>query len=375
MKIRYIATSDLKPHPDAELVPPMRPGEWKDFVQDVAMRGIKVPLEVAGDGTILDGHHRHKAAKELAIPQLPVIDAILGQDTSTAYMLKAAVLRRHLTDDQRAVMAAMWSDNHKKEPELGPRSGLGLFTPSATRYAEGVVDSNLTRQEATELFKVSRSKHDRAKYVNNRSPGLSQRVHKGEIALNNAYRQVKGEEEKERIANTKPPKGTFQVIVIDPPWPYTNRQNDPSHQGTCPYETMPIGKISELAIPAAPNCILWLWTTNSFLHEAFHILEVWGFTYHTTLTWVKNFVGLGDWLGGQTEHCLLATKGSYHILRKNESTVLDSRRTKHSEKPAAFYEMVERLCPGEKIDMFARHQRDGWVCWGAESDELKPTVD
>ena len=50
----------------------------------MAFRGIKVPLEVTGEGVILDGHHRNKAALELGL---------------------ATVFRRHLMDNQWVAMA------------------------------------------------------------------------------------------------------------------------------------------------------------------------------------------------------------------------------------------------------------------------------
>jgi len=136
-----------------------------------------------------------------------------------------------------------------------------------------------------------------------------------------------------------------------------------------PYQSMTLDEIKALAIPTTPDSILWLWVPNAFLHDAFHVLEAWGFTYHTTLTWGKDYVGLGDWLGGQTEHCLLATKGTYRVFRNNESTLLTAPKTRHSEKPETFYRLVERLCPGEKLDMFARKQRENRACWGAEAND------
>ena len=46
---------------------------------------------------------------------------------------------------------------------------------------------------------------------------------------------------------------------------------------------------------AKENCFLWLWVTNSkdkktkepILKMGFEILEHWGFTYYTTITWDK----------------------------------------------------------------------------------------
>ncbi len=364
MRVRKTNPKLLKLHPLAHLIPDMRPSEWQDFYTDIALRGIKEPLEVLANGTtVVDGKHRREAAIKLNMEEVPIVDAPLSGDSPLSYMLKAAVLRRHLTNDQRALMAVLWKEENKKQ---GERTDLN--ETSAPRGAE-VKDVSPTRAEATELFKVSRQKIDRASYVQKRNPELANKVHHGDIALNNAYRQVKGKEERQKIASTTPPQGTYQVIVIDPAWPFSSRLKDSTHEIASPYEPMSIEKIKALNIPAADDSVLWLWVPNAFLHEAFHVLEAWGFTYHTTLTWAKNFVGLGDWLGGQTEHCLLATKGNYHVFRYNESTLLQAPRAKHSQKPDAFYELVERLCPGQKINMCARRKREGWSCWGPEVNE------
>ena len=45
------------------------------------------------------------------------------------------------------------------------------------------------------------------------------------------------------------------------------------------------------------------------MREAFTALDAWGFTQKTILTWAKDRMGMGDWLRGQTEHCLMAVRG------------------------------------------------------------------
>jgi N6-adenosine-specific RNA methylase IME4 len=353
----------LKEHPLANLVPDMRPDEWREFYQDIAMRGIRQDIEVLADGTILDGRHRFRAAKALGLKEVWTISAPLNGDSPEDYMLKAAVLRRHLTDDQRKMIAAIWKDENRERP--GPKIEIIIPPPSGKTPD---THRGKTATQASEIFKISRRGLDKATYVHRHNPELAEKVHQGDIALNNAYRQVKGIEERVKIASTVPPTGTYQVIIIDPPWPFTSRQNDPSHEISSPYETMSIEDIkSRITIPATDDSILWLWVPNAFLHEAFHVLEAWGFRYRTTLTWAKNFVGLGDWLGGQTEHCLMATKGNYKVFRNNESTLLQAPRGAHSEKPDSFYELITKLCPGNKLDMFNRRPHDGFKSWGAEA--------
>ncbi|MFC1835353.1 MT-A70 family methyltransferase [Thermodesulfobacteriota bacterium] len=119
---------------------------------------------------------------------------------------------------------------------------------------------------------------------------------------------------------------------------------------------------------AHTDCLLWLWTTNAFLHDAYHIIDAWGFAPKTVLTWIKDRMGLGDWLRGQTEHCILGVKGKPVVALTNQTTALSGQRRKHSRKPDEFYSLVESLCPGSKIELFARQKRDGWASWGAENE-------
>lgn len=115
--------------------------------------------------------------------------------------------------------------------------------------------------------------------------------------------------------------------------------------------------------------MLWIWTTNRHLAEgaAAGILQNWGFRPVTVLTWAKERAGTGVWLRGQTEHAILAVRGKAIPPSGTESTLLTAPRPSgHSTKPDEFYSLVERLCPGARVELFARKQRPGWTCWGSE---------
>jgi len=75
---------------------------------------------------------------------------------------------------------------------------------------------------------------------------------------------------------------------------------------------------------------------------------------------------MGRWLRSQTEHCILAIKGKPFYHNTTQSTLLKQQRTKHSEKPSSFYELVEKVCAGRKLDYFARKKRKGWDVFGDE---------
>jgi N6-adenosine-specific RNA methylase IME4 len=135
---------------------------------------------------------------------------------------------------------------------------------------------------------------------------------------------------------------------------------------------MAIEEIADLDIPSLTydDCILWLWTTNAFMEQAHQIARGWGFEIKTILTWVKDRIGTGDWLRGQTEHCLLCVKGKTVVSLTNESTALNAPLREHSRKPDEFYQIVDRICAGKKLDYFSRERREGWESYGSETSKF-----
>lgn len=178
-----------------------------------------------------------------------------------------------------------------------------------------------------------------------------------------AYRRLTVLQQAKQLEAKPPalPTGPFQVIVADPPWRYESG-ND------LPYPTMALEEIKALPVYdiADQHAILWLWTTNAHLRVAFEVVECWGFEYKTLLTWVKHQMGTGQWLRGQSEHCLLATRGKPVFLHGTHTTVLNGPRREHSRKPEEFYCLVEATCPGGKVELFSRQVRGEWRSYGSE---------
>jgi ParB/RepB/Spo0J family partition protein len=194
--------------------------------------------------------------------------------------------------------------------------------------------------------------------------------------VDGVYKKLKIQRQAEAILQEPPPlpgRGPYRVIAVDPPWPYGS---DPYYRaGACPYPLMPIADICALPVAdiAHRDSILFLWTTNAFLREAFQVVAAWGFSYKTMLTWAKDRMGLGDWLRGQTEHCLLAVRGNPTIVLGNHTTILHGPVRAHSQKPDEFYEFVQSYAPAARYaELFARTGRPGWDGHG---DELKPLDD
>ncbi len=179
------------------------------------------------------------------------------------------------------------------------------------------------------------------------------------------------------------PDKKYECIAIDPPWFYELRKNDKTHRNRIPYQPMKIEEILKLPIPELcdKRTVLWLWYTNNHMLEASDCIRHWGFELKTILTWEKvskdgrTRMGTGHWLRNCTEHCILATKGkvtSFSHSKKltNQPTILKAQRREHSRKPDEFYELVDHLCQGTKLEMFARQKRIGWDVWGDEVEKF-----
>src|SRR3990167_5270875 len=168
-----------------------------------------------------------------------------------------------------------------------------------------------------------------------------------------------------------PPKGKYEVIVIDPPWPYGTEYNSDSRRVASPYHELSLEEITKMEIPSADNSAIWLWTTHKFLPNSFDLLKNWGFEYKITFVWDKQKLGMGAWLRCQAEFALLGIKGHPKWNLTNQRDVLSVGRKEHSRKPDDFYKLVESLTPSKhKLDIFSREKRNGWQQYGNETEKF-----
>jgi N6-adenosine-specific RNA methylase IME4 len=194
----------------------------------------------------------------------------------------------------------------------------------------------------------------------------------------------------------------YRTIVADPPWDHSDgtgvvmtvgmshRPHPTGGYVTAPmYPTLTVDEIKALPVGdlAAQDAHLYLWTTNRYLRHVWDVAEAWGFTGVCILTWCKaprGFLGGGAW-PSNTEFCLFARRGSLKAIGKaagrwfeaprrrgapaREGERRDAANGSHSSKPEMFLDMVERVSPAPRLELFARRQRLGWDTWGNEALE------
>jgi len=123
--------------------------------QDIAEHGLREPI-VMHEGMILDGRNRFRACQEVGVP-LRTVD--YDGDDPKAYVISLNLHRRHLTESQRAMVAARLADLPKH---------ANRFTIDAQ------ICASTSQTEAADLLNVSRRAVQHANKV--QSAGVAELV-------------------------------------------------------------------------------------------------------------------------------------------------------------------------------------------------------
>lgn len=341
-------------------------GDLRSLADSIQEVGLLHPIVVTPDGRLIAGQRRLAACRLLGFDEVPVTIVDLYQ--AARGEAHENFVRKDLLPSEIVALKRAIEPLERRAARQRQGSRADLCHPATV--AEGQGDA---RDKVARYLGVGRTTIERAEAVVEAAEEepeeygylVDQMDRSGKVA--GAYRRLTVLKQAKELDIVKPelPRGPFQVIVADPPWTYETGNN-------LPYPTMSLEEIKKLPVPtiADGNSILWLWTTNAHLRVAFDVLDAWGFEYKALLTWVKDRMGTGEWLRGQTEHCLLAVRGHPVFIHGQHGTVLNAARREHSRKPEKFYDVVEAICPGSKLEMFARGKRDGWQAFGNDTDRF-----
>lgn len=214
----------------------------------------------------------------------------------------------------------------------------------------------------------------------------------------------------------------FRTVTADPGWPYGDKLPGDSRGAVKNYKTMAVDSIARYLESfemihdlggewpegvIAKDARLFLWRVAPMQEEALHVMRAWGFGAPVSeVVWAKvdkdddgvldkldpklrKYVDSGGERGddhylklvieearrlsfgmGRTfrmshETCLVGRRGRPEVLSKSERSVFFAQVREHSQKPEAFFDLVERLSPGPYLELFSGgHRRPGWTCLG-----------
>lgn len=157
-------------HPVADLFPMMTGTDFDAFVEDISTNGLREPIWLHRDGSIIDGRNRYRACREAGIE--PETQTYEGDDAElVGFVLSMNLRRRHLSESQRMMVAsriANLEDGQKKE-------GAQICAPA------------VSQPEAAKLMNVSRRGVQQAVAIQKKgAEALVDAVDRDEIAVSAA---------------------------------------------------------------------------------------------------------------------------------------------------------------------------------------------
>lgn len=388
------------------LIPPLGNEEFNQLRENILRDGIQDPLKV-WNGTLIDGHNRYTIAQKHNLAFSTVEMQFESRDDAVIWIIKNQFGRRNLTAYDRSLLALKLKPliAAKAKEKQGERTDLKtkeypVVTTKTRDVAEPELSPNIwgkldisdnkqsrttheseTNSQVAKLANVSTETIRKVEVIEKKiDEEIKAALKSGDISINQAYKKIKEKERKENIQKQvevieqkaiEKPDGLFEIIAIDPPWGYGTQYSASGRRVANPYPEMTQEKLKAIELPAAENCVLFLWTTHQFIWDAKELLDTWGFKYRCMLVWDKKQIGMGNLIRMQCEFCLVAIKGNpvfkdVHDIRD----LIEEPRREHSRKPDEFYSLVNRLCTGRKLDYFSRESREGWETYGNDTKKF-----
>lgn len=169
-----------------------------------------------------------------------------------------------------------------------------------------------------------------------------------------------------------PSEAIFGTVLADPPWRLRNQSSRfaPTYP-TLSDEALRALPVNEIAAPAA-HLYLWSLDQGDRLEFALQLARVWGFEIKHTIVWAKidsrsraRFGG-GSYFRKAHELVLFGVRGLCAARVHDVPSWFRGRRGRHSAKPERLVELIEKVSPGPRVELFARRTRPGWTVWGNE---------
>jgi N6-adenosine-specific RNA methylase IME4 len=305
------------------------------------------------------------------------------------WMVNNQLGRRNLQDFVRGELFSVIEDILKQK---GKEKQLLTLNKGLEAPVLSIIDKteHNTQKIVAEKLGWSTGKKAMFDIVKTKAPEeVKEKLRTGEVSINQAYKEIKKEEKKverveliqkqiEDIEEGLLPDliGLFDVVSVDPPWPYEGESKNITSFDSVgrrvanPYPEMSIEQIKNIELPLMDNAVVLLWTTHKFLPDAFEILKEWNLDYKATLVWNKEKIGMGAWFRMQCEFCLVGIKGKPYWENTTYRDIIVESRREHSRKPDSFFEMIEKITMGNRLEYFSREKREGWKVFGNDINKF-----
>ena len=370
-----------------KLIPALTTEEFKQLEDNCMAEGIREKI-LTWNGFIIDGHNRYEISQKWDLDYETESKSFKSEEAVKEWMILNQFGRRNLSNYQRSVLALELEEVFSKKAKESKSEKVSHF-----RNTGEVLQKSAKPDTRKELSKVASVSHDtiaKVKKIQEKAtPEVKAQLSTGEVSINKVYTDIKKKEKKEKrieliqtqindIESGELPelKGLFDVVSVDPPWPYEGESKEVTSFDSIgrrvanPYPEMSIKEIKEIELPLMNDSVVLLWTTHKFLPDAFDILKEWDLDYKATLVWNKEKIGMGAWFRMQCEFCLVGIKGKPYWDNTTYRDILNEPRREHSRKPDSFFDMIEKITLGRRLEYFSREKRSGWEVFGNDTNKF-----
>lgn len=181
-------------HEVSNIFPLMEGAEFEELVNDIERSGLRVPIFVAPDGSIIDGRNRYRALVELGLEDDPEYYVEFDEEFDGSvinFVLSMNLRRRQLTKSQAAAAAALALPYYsaqarerqgtRTDVECNEENIVEKIPPSETGKA---------RDFAAEAFDVNPRYVSDAAAIQEKAPEVFDEVMAGSKSLAKAKREV-----------------------------------------------------------------------------------------------------------------------------------------------------------------------------------------
>lgn len=171
-------------HPIADLFPLMKGVEFDEFVEDLRINGLREPITIY-QGKILDGRNRWRACDATGVE--PQFSEYRGDDP-VSYVVSLNCHRRHLTDDERAFVAAKICN--LQHGQNATRCGAEFYNKTPNQRT--IVPNVVTQAQAAKMLNVPQSMVAMRNVILNKgTPEDIQAIEKKEKTVTGVYNSLK----------------------------------------------------------------------------------------------------------------------------------------------------------------------------------------
>jgi N6-adenosine-specific RNA methylase IME4 len=367
------------------IYPEMQPEEFERIRSNLFANGYdkRYPIWLF-EGEIIDGWNRYRACEALGIE--PHVQHFQGSAIDAMQLVIRSNDRRDLNSSQRAaiaveaeeVVAMLKAEAKAKQAEFHGNQYKSAVVEKIPQVQSNP-EQNKVRTQLAETFGTNPRYVSDAARLKEQNPEAFKQVLTGAKTISEVKKEEKVRERKELIEKQvkdieegKLPElsGVYDIVSIDPPWPYGREYDPEGSRAANPYPEMSIEQISQIELPVSSDSVLFLWTTHRFLPDSFELMKGWGFEYKATMVWNKQKIGMGAWFRMQCEFCLVGVKGKPFWQNTRYNEVINEPRREHSRKPDGFFDLVNEICTGRKLEYFSREARPGWDIFGNDTNKF-----